>query len=195
MDKPLLTTHDIARMVNADISTVSTWIDQKKLAAFRTPGGHRRVRREDFRAFLETYKMPFPPTASRTGLTVLVVEDDPDFRRAVKRLIESVPGVTAHEAEDGFTAGRRVEDLKPDLVLLDLMLPGVDGIKVCRQIRRDPDLSGTRVIVISGHDSPENRRLVLEAGADAFLSKPLGLPRLKDLILSFLTQSASARRD
>jgi excisionase family DNA binding protein len=194
MDKPLLTTHDIARLVNADISTVSTWIDQKKLAAFRTPGGHRRVRREDFLAFLDAYKMPSPAPLDRGGLTVLVVEDDPDFRRALKRLIESMPGVTAHEAEDGFSAGRRVEELKPDLVLLDLMLPGIDGVKVCRQIRRDPDLAGTRVIVVSGHDSPDNRRRVQEAGADAFLAKPLGLPRLKDMILSVLTQSAARAR-
>lgn len=187
MEKAIYTTHDIARLVNADISTVSSWIDQNKLAAYRTPGGHRRVARENLMAFLKKYGMPAPE--QRSDLRVLVVEDDPDFRRALTRMVQTVPGVTVREAEDGFSAGRKVEEFKPDVVLLDLMLPGIDGFKVCREIRRDPALTETRVIVVSGHDTPENRRRVQEAGADAFLAKPLGLPKIKGLILSLLTRA------
>jgi two-component system, OmpR family, response regulator len=190
MDKAVLTTYDVSRLINVDISTVSDWIDGKKLAAYRTPGGHRRVRREDLLAFMKAHGMPAaePPPAP----AVLIVEDDVDFRRALRRMVESLPGVAVHEAEDGFTAGRKLGEVKPDVVLLDLMLPGVDGFKVCRQIRRDPHLENTRVIVVSGHDTPESRRKVQEAGADAFLAKPLGLARLKESIMSLLTRPAGA---
>lgn len=185
MDKAVFTTHDIAKLVNADISTVSAWIDDKKLPAYRTPGGHRRVRRQDLLSFLAAHGMPVR-LEERAGPAVLVVEDDPDFRRALVRMVGTLPGVTVHEAEDGFTAGRRVEEVKPDVVLLDLVLPDADGLKVCRQIRKDPDLQATRVVVISGFDTPEHRRAAQDAGVDAFLAKPLGLPRLKDTVVGFL---------
>jgi DNA-binding response OmpR family regulator len=80
--------------------------------------------------------------------------------------------------------------LKPDVVVLDLFLPGVDGFRVCEHIRADASLSRTRIVAVSGHDTPENRRRILKAGADVFLPKPLGLARLAEVVDRILSSSA-----
>ena len=137
-------------------------------------------------SFLRVYKMP---VAIDVGghRTVLVVDDDADFRKIVTGLIRSrIKGVVIHQAGDGFLAGKKVEELKPDVVVLDLRLPGIDGFKVCEHIRRDPDLARTRIVVISGMAGPEARRRILQAGADVFLSKPLGISELAETVEKLL---------
>ncbi len=177
--KEVFTTHDVARILSVDMSTVIDWIDRKKISGYRTLGGHRRVKREDLLSFLKEHKMPSFENLKRRGPLVLVVEDDADLLKAMVRMVKARrPDAAVHEAGDGFLAGKRVQELRPDVVVLDLFLPGVDGFKVCEHIRRDPDLEGTRVLAVSGHDSPENRRRILRAGADVFLPKPLGLAQL-----------------
>jgi excisionase family DNA binding protein len=196
MHKPILTTHDIAGILSVDMSTVIDWIDRKKLPAYRTPGGHRRVKRADFLAFLKEYDLSGAADLGSAGNVVLVVEDDADFRKAVTDLVRSRrPEAAIHEAEDGFTAGRKLQELKPDVVVLDLFLPGIDGFKVCSQIRADPDLADTRVVAMSGYDTPENRRRIKEAGADVFLPKPLGLAQLGETVDRLLSrEKAEAAR-
>ena len=64
-------------------------------------------------------------------------------------------------------------DFTPDLVILDLMLPGVNGFDVCRQIRADPDNAGIRILAVTGYDTPENMKKIMDAGADRYLTKPM----------------------
>ena len=76
-------------------------------------------------------------------------------------------------AKDGFTAGRMLAEYVPDMVILDLMLPGIDGFQVCRQIRQDQDLAGTKILAVTGYDTPENLRRIMDAGADNVSRCPL----------------------
>jgi excisionase family DNA binding protein len=110
MKDDIFTTNDIAQMLKVDISTVIDWVDRGRLPAYRTPGGHRRVKRTDLFAFIQNHKLPFPEELSRPTKIILLVEDDKDFRKMIRGYVEeaSLP-VKIEEAEDGFMAGKLVE--------------------------------------------------------------------------------------
>src|SRR5207247_229972 len=105
---------------------------------------------------------------------VLIVDDEIEVVDLLKALIrEKFPAWQIQSATNGFVAGRMIGEFYPDLVILDLMLPGVDGFGVCKQIRLDPLLNGIRILAITGYDSPEMRTKIMECGADDYLAKPM----------------------
>lgn len=179
--KNLLTTYDIAQILSANRTTVIDWIEQGKLNAYRTPGGHRRVEKNDLICFLRTYKMPIPLSLQGDQKSILIVDDEKPVRVMIRRFLEKTfSGIRLEEAVDGYEAGKMVQKIKPDLVILDLHLPGINGFQVCKDIRRDPELSGTRVLAISGYyKTAEEIKKIVENGADAFLVKPFSLNTLK----------------
>lgn len=178
-----LTTRDVSRLLHVDLTTVINWCEQGKLKAYRTPGGHRRVQPENFMDFLKAFKIPVPPRFEermKGGLKILVVDDEAGVRSmVVKAFKKNFPGALLSEAEDGFEAGKLTLDMLPDLVILDLNLPGVDGFKVCASIRQDGRFKGTRILAITGQDTPEYKAAILRAGADDYLPKPF---ETKDLL-------------
>lgn len=163
-----LTSYQISRCLGTAISTVNYWIDQGRLKGFRTPGGHRRVRRKDLLEFLQKYH--YVPGGKKER-TILVVDDDASLRRALGRLIKSqkIPAKICY-AEDGFSAGIQLLSEEPSVVVLDIHLPGIDGFKIMNQIRRLKDPPA--VIAISGESNAALRRKVLENGAAEFFPKP-----------------------
>jgi CheY-like chemotaxis protein len=177
MKKRTFTTFDIARMLDVYPTTVADWADSGKLKAFNTPGGHRRVLQPDLVKFLRRHKMPLPDGLAPAAIKILVVDDDPVILELVTGLLKSVKkGYKIFTAADGFEAGRLLGLHDPQLVVLDLKLPGIDGFEVCRQIKEQH--SRTRVLAITGYDNEENRRKIMKAGADAFLGKPFRMAKL-----------------
>ena len=166
-----------------DLTTVINWCKQGKLKAYKTPGGHRRVEPKVLLGFLKEYQMPVPPDLeekTRGHLKVLVVDDENELRRVmVRALKKNLPEAQTYEARDGFEAGKLVLDTLPDLVILDLNLPGIDGFRVCANIREDDRLKETRILAITGQNTGEVRQRILRAGADDFLGKPF---EVKDLV-------------
>ena len=175
-EKQPLTTHDLSRHLKVDLTTVINWCDQGKLKSYRTPGGHRRVQPNDFLRFLEVYHLPVPKEFEPWALgdlRVLVVDDEEQIRRMVSKAFKRhVPEAKIVEAADGFEAGKLIADTLPHLVVLDLMLPGVDGFRVCSSIRQDPRFRDTKVLAITGQSTVENQERIFKAGADDFLPKP-----------------------
>ena len=105
---------------------------------------------------------------------VLIVDDEIEVVDLLSTLLkDEFPGWQLKFATNGFTAGRMIGEFCPDLVILDLMLPGVDGFQVCRQIRSDPLFSGVRILAVTGYDSPEMRSKIMGCGADDYLAKPM----------------------
>jgi DNA-binding response OmpR family regulator len=102
---------------------------------------------------------------------VLVVDDDPAIRRVVCALLD-LDEYGLLEAADGQAALEVVRVERPDLVILDLTMPRLDGLRACQALRSDPELSGTRVLVLTGRDQPDDRAGARDAGADAYLVKP-----------------------
>lgn len=188
MNKKALGTHGIAKICHVTPPTVARWIEEGKLPSFTTGGGHRRVWPRDLIVFLHKHNVPVPPELVSGGAPrVLVVDDEATVRRLIVRVLQGAfPQVEIHEAADGFEAGHKISALLPSLVVLDLRLPGLDGLKVCRMIRSDDRLRNARILAVSGHDPEGSREQVLEAGGDDFLAKPFRTDELVGKIRALL---------
>ncbi len=178
-DKPYLTPSEAANLLMVSPITVRAWAQKGLLPSETTPGGHRRFLRENVEQFAKQSKTP-PP---RSDLRILVVDDD---KQVTGFLVEWLTGLDepfiVSSAADGFEAGSKVYSFEPDIILLDLMMPKLDGFAVCRQIKVDPDISDIRVIAMTGYLSPENERRILEAGAEACIPKPVDMQLLLKLL-------------
>lgn len=184
--KPILTTFDIAKLLSVDITTVMMWVDQGKIPAYKTPGGHRRVFKKDFMDFVKKFNIPFQNASEERKPTILIVDDDSQIIRVLTRFLKKISSSFQIEtAMDGFEAGQKCELVNPDIVLLDLNLPGIDGYKICKNIRMNPTHKNMVVLAISGFDSTEKRNKIREAGADGFFSKPFDFELLKQTILKY----------
>jgi excisionase family DNA binding protein len=176
--RPPLTTGDVARYCHVTPNAVFKWIQSGKLEAFTTPGGHHRIERGDFLAFLKRYDMPVPSDlVTEEKLRVLVVDDDPDVVVAIAKELKRA-GYNVETAGDGFEAGSKVRSFHPDLLVLDIGLPGIDGFDVMRSLKKDPSTKRIRIVVITGRVKDDVRERARKAGAEAVVFKPLNMGRL-----------------
>jgi len=181
-DKAYLTPNEVATLLRVNPATVRLWSQRGELASETTPGGHRRYRREDVMRFAQQYQITVQADRSQQ-LRVLIVEDDPHVAAFLTdALLASCDEVDIDTAQTGFEAGNKIHTFQPSVVLLDLMLPGVDGIEVCRSIKNDALTRHIRVIAITGYFNEENRARMLAAGAESFLPKPLTMAELRGAI-------------
>jgi excisionase family DNA binding protein len=172
---------------------VLKWIKSGKLRAFSTPGGHYRVSAEDFRAFLEKYDIPVDESFFRgrqRSRTVLVVDDEPNIREIVRRLLKELDeDLQVEEACDGYEAGIKVGSLQPDLVIMDVMMPRVDGISLCRSIRENPKTEKIKVLAITAFPEQDNVKKMYDAGADLCLIKPLQFEHFRLEVIRLLNEA------
>ena len=115
---------------------------------------------------------PADPTDAPQSPRVLVVEDDPETRHFYAGLL-AADGFQTHEAHNGFQAFAKAVEIKPDLVLTDIAVPGLDGIELCRRLRADPATRSMRVLAVTGYDDRHYPDRAIEAGADRVLLKPV----------------------
>lgn len=180
--KDLLTPSEAARLLRVSPVTIRLWARTGKLPARTTPGGHRRFEYGDLQAFAGRHGTAMQAAMSG-ALRILVVEDDHQFAAFVVEALRTMnPLPEVDQAHEGFEAGRRLQRFQRNLVLLDLMLPGVDGFAICRRLRNDPETQDIRIIAMTGYDSPENRSRILEAGAEACLAKPFRMAELLEAV-------------
>jgi len=177
----LYTTHDISRLLQVDPSTVSKWIDRGILLAFRTPGGHRRVRSGDLRSFLIAHQMPLPDELGSGSVKILVVDDEKPVLDAMRRAFKVHDEVELTTTSSGVEALLLGPELKPHGMVIDLNMPDMDGFEVCRRIRARKSLEGVRLITMTGRHSPELVEQSLKAGAVACLPKPVEVESLLEL--------------
>ena len=108
---------------------------------------------------------------------ILVVDDDPNLRVLLRQML-GLRGFDVVEAEDGLDALAKVEEAEPDVVILDVMMPDMDGVSVCKILRRQLKTANLPIIMLSGKVHPEAVKEGLEAGADKYLRKPIPLADL-----------------
>jgi CheY-like chemotaxis protein len=120
------------------------------------------------------------------GATILICDDEPSLRELMRLSLETGPEYHFLEAGDGSEAIELLEHARPDLVLLDVMMPGTNGIAVLEHLRAHPDLSDTPVIVVSAFASPGDRQRAIEAGATRFVKKPFDPEALRSLVEELL---------
>ncbi len=174
-----LSTFAIARMLHVDPGSVANWIDQNLLRAYRTPGGHRRVAADDLVTFLREHKMPIPAELDSVPNRVVIVDDEPAITQLIARVIKTaLPDCEVVEAHDGFRAGTIVATLRPNVVILDLRMPGMDGYEVCRLIKTQESTRQADVLAMTAYPSPENVQKIIDCGARICMAKPLNMEAL-----------------
>ena len=196
-DKAIFTTFEAAKLCHVSPLSIINWVNAGRIPAFRTPGGHRRIRREDLARFMRENGIPLPEELrDGTGRSrVLVVDDESAIRDIFAESLShrSAP-FDVMTAADGFEAGRLVATFRPDVVLLDLRMPGLDGFQVCRTIKGDSETASTVVIAMTGYHTQETEVRILECGAVRCLSKPIEPAAVAAVIDTVLEQSAAAKR-
>lgn len=171
--KTTLTTIETARILGVAVSSVSKWIDEGRLVAGRTPGGHRRIERDDLVRFLQKQKLRIPPELLTSPPRVLVVDDEPAFAKWLQEEIKDrYPDFEVILAHDGYSAGEIVGQAQPEIIVLDLHIPGMDGFEVCARIKSNPRTRNASVIAVTADSSAAARSRILGLGACACLEKP-----------------------
>jgi excisionase family DNA binding protein len=193
--KSVLTTFEAAKLCNVSYNTIKNWIKRDLLSAYRTAGGHLRIRYEELERFCREHSIPISDEGVSLTRRVLVVDDEESIREALVEALAQYPErLEVHTAADGFEAGALLENLKPDLVVLDIVMPGLDGFKVCQRIRRSQSTKHTRILVLTGFPSEQNIQRITEMGADDCLAKPIDRKVLFDAVGKLLKPKGAVRR-
>ena len=180
--KSYLTPQEVAELLMVSPTTIRQWCSEGKIKSWATLGGHRRFMRADVERFSRerglTLQLP-----SGHKKRVLIVDDDEDIGKYLTNFLRHVSDrVETAIASNGFDAGRLVQSFQPHVVLLDLMMPDMDGFEVCRTIKRDPASKATLVVAMTGYYDDSNVERILDAGAEFCLRKPFDTETLLDAI-------------
>jgi excisionase family DNA binding protein len=173
----LLTSHEVGELLQVNPSSVKNWVDEGRITAFRTPGGHRRIRVADLVEFLDRHDMPIPRKLASVGRKrLLVVDDDTVHLRALERRLKTYKSrVQVELTDNGIDALVLVGSFKPHLIVLDVYMPELDGLEVCRRLKMRADTRGIGVVITSAHLTKAIEENGLAAGALVCVPKPLDL--------------------
>ena len=182
MEKTYLTPNQVAEMLMVSPTAVRQWAEKGLLKAQTTPGGHRRFKPAVVERFALSRGIQLD-ISSEKGLRILVVDDEVLITEFLKDFFDSfkIPIIT-EVAKDGFSAGLKVRKFKPQIILLDIRMSGLDGLQVCRLLKADPLTADIRVIVMSGFLNNELEEDAMQAGAEACIAKPLEISELLDIL-------------
>ncbi len=172
------TTGEVAGFCDVTINAVKKWIAAGKLPAFRTPGGHYRIERDDFKAFVEKYRLHVKDRIFKGESKILIVDDEAHVVEFIKGALESVGDHYAIEtARDGYEALIKIGAFNPRLLILDIMMPRLDGFEVCRRIKADEATKDIRILAVTAYGRDEMEK-IKKCGADLCLAKPLNMKEL-----------------
>ena len=182
---------EIAEYCDVHHRTVSRWIANGQLKGHKLPGrGNYRVQLIDFLSFLQQQKMPVPPdlasAANSNSKRILVIDDEVALRNAIRRVLLK-DGYQIELAEDGFQGGVKLSQFKPDVLTLDLAMPGLNGYEVLQFIRQQPEFAALKVLVISGLGEDALTK-ALDYGADAVLNKPFENAELQAIVAGLISK-------
>lgn len=175
------TTFEISQICGVNPTTIQNWIKGKKLKAFKTPGGHRRVRREDLVSFMKEFGMPIPESIVSNPPLAMIVDDESDILDMLEDMLESgEEEINVVRAQSGIAALLMIGEYKPDLLILDIMMPGMNGYEVCRKLKANAGTQNIKIIAISGDHDPAVPEKIRDSGADLFFTKPLDILEFRE---------------
>ncbi len=188
--KLIFTTGDVADICNISQQTVIRCFDKGALRGYRVPGSRfRRIPRDSLIQFMKDNGIPLNKIEAGKR-RVLVVDDDPAILEMLVELLERSGDFEVQTAATGFDAGKEATRFKPDVIVLDYMLPDINGNAVIKSIRSDEAMRETRIIMVSGVVNPDDVQTLLDAGADDFLQKPFSVDELVTKINDLINQAA-----
>lgn len=180
MAKDFYTTHQISKFCNVYPTTVINWIKEGILPAYTTPGGHRRIKRDDLLKLMQKNNMPIPAELTKGDKNkVLVIDDDPKILRMINTVLSSEKDLEVLTADSGFQAGLTVSIWMPDIILLDMLMPDIDGFKVCRQLKSDEKTKDIPIIAVTVLKDPKEIKKMRACGITDYISKPF---KAQDLV-------------
>jgi len=184
--KTVFTTGEAAKICKVSQQTIIRCFDNGQLKGFRVPGSKfRRIPREALYKFMRDNNIPTDALESGKR-KVLLVDDDPEVVDTINRALLDDGRFEVRIATNGFDAGMMVKDYRPDLIVLDVMLPDINGKEVCQRVRSDSTMDEVRIICISGMCEPDKIEELKASGANEFLQKPFEAEVLVDRICSLL---------
>jgi excisionase family DNA binding protein len=187
-NKKLYTTHEVAKLLGVTPITVIRWIESGKFKCFTTVGGHRRIEHEELKRFALAFNLPWQgdeELKERKEFVVLTVDDEPDMLELLRDMLGFMDNIRVVEAGNAFTAGAKLVEQRPDLLLLDFMMPELDGFEFMRFIRQDPRFKDMPVIAVTGLKGPDEIEKIKNAGVDGILNKPFSEDALRKNIENF----------
>jgi excisionase family DNA binding protein len=171
--KQSFSTSEVAKYCHVTADTICKWAEAGRIQVFKTPGGHRRIRRTDLIRFLRENSIPIHDDLDQSGIKILVVDDEKSVISVIRRFLErSKTPFQIEMAGDGYEAGTQVAIFKPNVIFLDLRLPGIDGFEVCRRIKNNPETADTSIIAMTGYYEGDVAQRIVELGAAMLLQKP-----------------------
>ena len=184
--KDLFTTGEAAEVCNLSQQTIIRCFDAGRLDGFRIPGSKfRRIPRENLVKFMKENGIPLD--RFETGKKkILIVDDDPEIIELMVDVLERDGRFEISTASSGYEAGILTHQFNPEMILLDYMLPDINGNEVCRTIKRIPAFENVKVIIVSGVINESEIDDLLNAGAEEFLKKPFNISELVDKIANVL---------
>lgn len=193
--KKFYTTTEAAEICGVAHTTVIRWIGEGKLKAHETPGGHRRIESKELLGFLKRFGMPVPPSlAAEDRFRVLAVDDEKVMLSMLRKMVDGCPDkIELHLATNGMEALMLLGKVPFDLVILDVIMPDMDGVEVCKALRRNPDTAGTKIIAMSGKPLSEEQEEYLERNTECLLIKPFSPSLLLELIDGILRRQPGGR--
>jgi CheY-like chemotaxis protein len=184
--KKLYTTGEVAKICNLSQQTIIRCFDAGRVEGFRIPGSKfRRIPHESLIKFMQSNDIPID-TLHSGKKKILIVDDDAEIIEMMVDVLVRDGRFEVKSAASGYEGGIMTEQFRPDLIILDYMLPDVNGNIVCRTIKRNPDFAEIKVIIVSGVVNEEEIEDLKQAGAEEFIKKPFNIAQLIDKITSIL---------
>lgn len=184
--KDLFTTGEAAEVCKVSQQTIIRCFDSGRLEGFRVPGSKfRRIPRHSLIKFMRDNNIPLDAIDSGRK-KVLVVDDDAEIVELMVDVLEKDGRFETQTASSGYEAGMATQQFRPDLILLDYMLPDVNGNVVCQTIRKNPEFETIKIIIVSGVVKQEEIDQLLKSGAEEFIKKPFDVAELIERVTAVL---------
>ncbi|HBE69911.1 MAG TPA: regulator [Planctomycetaceae bacterium] len=184
--KTVFTTGEAAKICKVSQQTIIRCFDNGTLKGFRVPGSRfRRIPRDHLFAFMKDNGIP--TDALENGKKkLLIVDDEQDLVDLMADAFARDGRFEIRTANNGFDAGMQVKEFRPDMVVLDVMLPDINGKEVCQRVRSDSTLDSVKIICISGMIEQDKVGDLRDAGADDFVQKPFTVDKLIERVCDLL---------
>ena len=175
------TTFEAALLCHVSHHSIKNWIRRGLIKAIRTPGGHYRIKKDELMDFMKKYNMieeeAAAAPAKETGKKILVVDDDKETLNLIKDIL-TTDKFSVLDVDNGFDAGMYAMQEKPDLIILDFLMPRVDGFDVCRSLKKNAKTKKIKILALTCLTAESQIERMYEYGIDDYLAKPFEINEL-----------------
>ena len=190
MTARLYTTVDVAKVCKVSLRTVIRWVDDGKLASFRTPGGHRRIKEEDLTKFLEHYQIPFPVESKGQGKKILVVEEKKVLERLLRQILRRSSDIYELVfTRDLYEASIRAGLLRPDLIIIGDKPKGRAVTRFCQALRKIPETKGSKILILSSTPTRLNLKGASAVDVHTVVNRSFTIEDLRPHLLEMLNEA------